>query len=298
MPNRITNRITIGTIGIHATFILLCMLCLIPFLLVVSISFSSETDVYQYGYRLIPKVFDLTAYKLVFQNPTQILNSYKVTIFVTICGTIFGVLIMSMIAYIISRDNFKFKKEVTFYVFFTMLFSGGLVPFYILITQYLKLTDTIWVLIIPYLVNPFHVILLRSFFIKIPNSIAESAKIDGASEFRILFQIIMPLSKPALATIAFLTAMIRWNDWFPALLYIRKDALMPLQYLLQKLLSDLTFLSQNSEIVSSGLIGNISIPTETMRMAMLVVAAGPMLLVFPFFQKYFVKGLTVGSIKG
>ncbi len=292
------NKITIGTISIHIFFIIISLASLIPFLLVIGISFSSEADIYLYGYRIIPKSFDLTAYRLIFENSNQIINSYKVTVFITIVGTFLGLLIMSMLAYIVSRDNYKFRRATTFYIFFTMLFSGGLVPSYILITQYLKMTDTIWVLIIPCLVNPFHIIMLRTFFQKIPSSIAESAKLDGAGETRILFQLILPLSKPALATIAFLTAMARWNDWLPALLYIRSESLMPLQYLLQKIMSDLTFLAQNTQHIPQNISNDFEVPGETMRMAMLILAAGPMVVVFPLFQRFFVRGLTVGSVKG
>lgn len=291
-------RNTKNKMGINIFFNLMSLLFIIPFILVLSISLSSEQSISQQGYSLLPKMMDTAGYRYVFANPAQIIDSYKITVLVTAIGTFLGVLIMAMIAYPLSRENFKYRKFIMFVVFFTMLFSGGLVSSYILNTQYLHLTDTIWALILPTLCNGFHIVLLRTYFQSIPVSIAESAKLDGAGEILIFFKMILPLAKPAIATVAFMTAMGRWNDWFGALLYIRSDRLMPLQYLLQRILSDLNFLTANMDNIPSGMIDFSNIPNESARMAMLVIAAGPMLFVFPFFQRYFVAGLTVGSIKG
>lgn len=283
---------------IHTLFVIFSFLCIVPFIIILSISLSSGSDIYQYGYRLIPKSVDFTAYRYIFANGRQIVNSYSISIFVTVVGTVASVLIMSLSSYALARKNFKYKRIISFYIFFTMLFSGGLVPTYILITQYLKLTDTIWVLIIPGLVNAYHIVMLRTFFQQTPDSLFESAKLDGASEFTILFRIAMPLAKPALATVAFLGTMGRWNDWFTALLYIRQDKLLPLQYLLYRIMAQIQFLLENLDKMPDGIGAAVDLPTENARMAMCIVAAGPMLMIFPFFQKYFVKGLTVGSIKG
>jgi putative aldouronate transport system permease protein len=291
------NRL-MGPSFIHLFFITFSLLCLIPVILVLSVSFSKEADVYTYGYMLIPRQIDFLGYMYIFANPDQILNSYAVTIAVTAIGTFVSVLVMSFIAYSLSRKSFRYRKIVTFYVFFTMLFSGGLVPSYILITKYLKLSDTLLVLILPGLVNAFHIILLRTFFQQIPDSIVESAKIDGASEFRVLFSLILPLSKSVLATVAFLGALARWNDWFTALLYINKDELLPLQFLLYRIMANVQFLTSEMQNAPAGFAETVKIPGETARMAMCVLAAGPMLFVFPFFQKHFVRGLTVGSVKG
>lgn len=285
-------------VTIHTLFIIFAFLCVTPFIIIVSISLSSGDDVYKYGYSLFPRRIDFTAYRYIFANGRQIVNSYGISIFVTVVGTVVSVLIMSLTAYALARKNFKYKRILSFYIFFTMLFSGGLVPTYILISQYLKLTDTIWVLIIPGLVNAYHIIMLRTFFQQTPDSLFESAKLDGASEFTILFRIAMPLAKPALATVAFLGTMGRWNDWFTALLYIRQDKLLPLQYLLYRIMAQIQFLVDNLDAMPDGLTTAADIPMENARMAMCIVAAGPMLLIFPFFQKYFVKGMTVGSIKG
>jgi putative aldouronate transport system permease protein len=289
----------IGGIVINATYILFCAACLIPFLLVVAISLSSEADITRDGYRLIPAGIDLTAYRYVFENPDQIIQSYQVSLFVSLFGTAVSVFIMLLAAYALSRRRFRFRGIVMFYVFFTMLFSGGLVPSYILITRYLRLGNTIWVLIVPGLVNAWTIIIMRSFCQKIPESIFESAKMDGANEFQIFLRLVIPLSKPLIATMALLGVLTRWNDWFTALLYIRDESLFPLQYLLQRIMRELQFLMDITQRqMTINLADIVRIPGETMRMAMAVVAAGPMLVVFPFFQRYFVKGMTLGSIKG
>lgn len=291
------NQIAITSFS-HIFFIIFSILCILPFVLLISISLSKEADIVKYGYSFIPKNIDFLAYKIVFLNPQQLIDSYKVTIMSTLVGTFFSLLVMSLVAYALSRTDFKYRKVVTFYLFFTMLFNGGLVPSYILISQYLKLTDTFWVLVIPGLVNVWYIILLRTFFQSIPPSIFESAKIDGASEFTIFFKIVIHLSKPALATIALFGVLIRWNDWFTALLYIKNEKLLTLQYLLQRIILEMQLLNDANQNLPQELLINTQIPTESLRMAMVILVAGPMLVVFPFFQKYFVKGLTVGSVKG
>lgn len=260
----------------------------------VSSSISNEQDLFVYGYRLIPKSIDFSAYKYLLHNPAQMLSAYKVTIFITVVGTFLALLVMIMIAYPLSVRDFKFKRQLSFYLFFTMLFSGGLVAVYLLNVQYLHLKNNILVYILPALVSPWYVFMLRSFFVGIPQSLRESAKIDGASEFKILFQIIVPISKPAIATIAFMELMIKWGEWYNCMLYITKPGLQTVQYLLQALMQQSEKLAQAAEVgVNAG-----DIPTETVKLAMAVIAAGPIMFIFPFFQKYFVKGMTVGSVKG
>ena len=207
---------------------------------------------------------------------------------------------MAMLAYPLSRPNYKYKKIATFFIFFTMLFSGGLIPTYIWITRYLHLGDTIWVYILPCLVNAFHVIVIRSFFQGLPQALMESAKIDGASELQTFFKIVMPLSKPVIATISLLTLLSRWNDWNTALIYIKSSNLYSLQYLLQKILREAEFVKNmaDSSPVAGVDLDLSNLPSVTIRFAMCMVAAGPMLIIFPFFQKYFAKGLTVGAVKG
>lgn len=282
---------------IHLIFGLFALLCILPIAAIISISLSNENDLVSYGYRLLPKALDITAYKFIFKNPTQILRSYYVSSVVTVAGAVLSLLIVSMTAYPLSRSDFKYRNKMSLFIYFTMLFSGGLVPWYMLIDRYLGLKDTIWVLIIPLLVSPWNIFLLRTYFQKIPPSLIESANIDGAGELYAFFKIIVPLSKPALATVGLFTALMYWNDSFTALLFIYKANLIPLQYILYKIMTNIQMLTvqmKNLPTTTSA----ARVPTESARMAMVILAAGPMLFVFPFFQKYFVKGLTVGSVKG
>lgn len=277
-------------------FSILCALILFPFWLLVAASFSNADVIATSGYQIWPNPFDLTAYKVVFENPTQIMNAYKVTIIFSVSAMVLAVLLMAMIAYPLARKNLRGRGVINFYLYFTMLFGGGLVPTYIIYTTIYHLNDTIWIYIIPGLISPWYVFMMRTFFMGIPGEIIESATIDGASEYTIFLKMILPLSKPVLATIALFTFLGKWNDWNTALIYITNPDLYSLQFLLQKIMEDIKVLTEN---LSKGL-GNMDakIPSETVRMAMAVVVAGPALIVFPFFQKYFVKGLTVGSVKG
>lgn len=287
----------IPQILINSVFILFSLACIIPLISVISVSFSNETDIIKNGYRLIPRVFDISAYAYVLYKPIQLLNAFKISVIVSIVGTFLSVLVMAGIAYTLSRHDFKYKNSLSFYVFFTLLFNGGLVPTYMLISNYLHLKNTIWVLILPYLAVPWFILLLRSFMQKIPYDVIESCMIDGAGEFRIFFQIVIPLAKPGLATIALFTLLQYWNDWWLSLLYIENESLVPLQYMLYRMMSNINFLTSSTNAMPPGL-KNATIPSESARMAMAILAAGPMLAVFPFFQQYFVKGLTIGAVKG
>lgn len=271
-----------------------------PFLMVLAVSLSNEEDILKYGYKLIPMRFDLTGYRWVFSNPQQIIDSYKFTALQSVLGTILAVLLMALCAYSLSRRNFKFRGPITYMILFTMVFSGGLMPSYMLIKQYLHLEDTLWVYILPILASPFQIIVFRTFFQELPDSLIEAAKIDGAGEGRIFFQIVMPLSKPVIATISLICLLDRWNNWNTSLLYVQDQKLYTLQYLLQRILREADYIrSIAKEDPLGALTGQaLQIPMETMMFAMCVIAAGPMLLVFPFFQKYFARGLTVGGVKG
>jgi putative aldouronate transport system permease protein len=277
---------------VHFFLLLFSLLALIPFVMLLSASFSSEVSFGKYGYTLIPQDFSLEAYEYLFNDFGQIINSYFITIVVTFIGSSLGLLIMSLLAFSISRKDFKFRKPLSFYVFFTMLFNGGLVPWYILITQYLHMKNTIFALILPYLVVPWFVLLLRTYFAGLPTELFEAAKIDGASEWRVFFQIAIPLSTPALATIGLFSMLQYWNDWWLALLFIDDRKLFPLQYLLYTIQSNIDAISQNPEM-NMGII----IPTQGVRMAMAVLAIGPIIFAFLFVQKYFVRGITLGGIK-
>ena len=292
------RRNTIQQIILNLLFIAICALVIFPFLLVVSVSISNEKDIVEYGYQLIPKRIDFSAYQYVFKNPATVLNAYKVTIIFSVVGTFCSVFVMAGLAYALSKKNLPGKNVMSFYIFFTMLFSGGLVPTYILITNYLHLNNTMWVYILPALVSPWYVFMMRTFFSSLPYELTESAEIDGASEYTIFFRIILPLSKSVLATVTLLTFLGKWNDWFTSMMYIDEERLFSLQYLLQKIMNNIKLIQQQSEMGLGMLTETKEIPSESARMAMAIIVAGPALVVFPFFQKYFVKGMTVGAVKG
>lgn len=266
--------------------------CLIPFLIVIMSSITDEATILKNGYGLIPEKISFAAYKVIFENDV-IPNAYKVTIFVTVVGTVLSLIITSAMAYAISVKSLKYRNKIAFYVYFTMLFNGGLVPSYILISKYLNMRNNIWVLIIPALVNPWNMFLLRNFFNSIPESLSESAKIDGANDIYILFKIILPVSLPAMATIGLFYALGYWNEWFKAMMYIGKKDLYPLQYIIMKIMRSL-----NEVLPVDAPTVNSIAPSYGVRMSTAVVTVGPIIFLYPFLQKYFVKGLMVGSIKG
>lgn len=285
-------RLKSSNLLVHSILMFFSILALIPFVMLISASFSSEEGLGKYGYGLWPQDFSLAAYQYLFNDFGQILNSYFITVVVSFVGSGLGLLIMSLLAFSLSRRDFKLRKPLAFYVFFTMLFNGGLVPWYILITQYLHLKNTIFALILPYLVVPWFVLLLRTYFAGLPTELFEAAKIDGAGEWRIFFQIVVPLSTPALATIGLFSMLQYWNDWWLSLLFIDDKSLYPLQYLLYTIQSNIDAISQNPEM-NMGVV----IPTQGVRMAMAVLAIGPIIFAFLFVQRYFVKGITLGGIK-
>lgn len=287
-----------GNIVIHVFFILLSIAIIAPFLLIVSVSLTDEKALAQFGYTFIPSKFSLLAYDFVLQTPDVVLRAYSNTIFITVAGTVLSLLVTSMVAYTISRRDYRWRVPLTVYIFFTMLFSGGLVPFYILMTQYLQLKDSLWAIILPGMLSPFYVLIMKGFMGKIPYELIESAKVDGASEWRIFFRMILPLSTPALATLGLFIAFNYWNEWFNAMLFIDNDRWVPLQLLLVRIMNTLDFLRNNSQYIQSLGLDMSQLPNESMRMALVILVAGPMMFVFPFFQKYFVQGMTVGSLKG
>ena len=278
-------------------FILLALFCVVPILYILSASLSDEIQLTKEGYSLLPRGFSLEAYKYILESPKPIINAYGVTILVTLGGTAVSLLVTTMLAYVIARKDFKIGRVFAFMIFFSMLFNGGLVPTYIMLTKYYHLKDTIWALIFPYIIMPWQVFLMKGFLADIPTSLIEAAKIDGAGEVKTFFKIIVPISKPALATVGLFIAFTYWNDWYQSMLYIDSPDINSLQFYLYRIMNNIQYLSTSMQA------GNISIdiaslPSETARMALCILAAGPMLVVFPFFQKYFVKGLTVGAVKG
>lgn len=288
-----TDVLAFNVIG-YIIITILMLLSLIPFLLIISGSFTSDEAISKYGFSLIPRQFSLSAYRMLFQFPDQIIKAYGVSIMVTALGTFGGLILMSMAGYVLQRNDFKARNKISFFLYFTTLFSGGLIPWYMLITKYLHLQDTYVVLIVPGMVGVFNILLFRNFMKSIPDSLIESAKIDGAGDFLIYWKMILPLSKPVLATVGLFVALGYWNDWFMASLFIKTASKYPLQYLLYKTLQSAQFLnaSQASQYVTTAL------PTESLKMATAVVATGPIILLYPFVQRYFVKGITIGAVKG
>ncbi|MDF2921389.1 MAG: binding-protein-dependent transport system inner rane component [Paenibacillaceae bacterium] len=294
-----TRRGWLYQLPIHLFFIVISAAFIIPLWSIVAISLTNESDIATFGYKLIPGNIDFQAYRFILKNPMSLINAYKVTIVISVIGTLLSVLMVSMCACALARPNFKYARVITMLLFFTMLFNGGLVPSYILMTKYLHLQNTYFALIIPLLGSVWHMLLMRTFFKQLPESLVESATLEGAGELRIYLTIIVPLSTPVLATVSLMQLLACWNSWYPALLYISDSQLYPLQYLLQVMMQNIQEILKNMRNdvpVDLAQLGQL--PTENARMAMCVLAIGPMLFIFPFFQKYFAKGMTVGSVKG
>jgi putative aldouronate transport system permease protein len=275
---------------IHLVMVLVALIMVLPFVLIASASLTDNTALVQHGYRLIPSQISLSAYQYLFRTPAVIGKAYSITIFVASLGTSAGLLIMAMLAYAVSRMTGREKKIVSFFVLFTILFGGGLVPFYLVMTQIYHLKNSLLALILPYLVNSFNVLLLRSYFSQLPKEILDSAKVDGANEVQVFFKIVMPLSTPALATIGLFTFLSYWNDYFLSLLFITKNELYPLQYLLFLTLGNV------GVILPAAISTGIKLPRESLRMAMAVIAAGPAIFVSLSLGRYFVRGITLGGI--
>ncbi|ADO78186.1 carbohydrate ABC transporter permease [Halanaerobium praevalens] len=273
--------------------------CIVPFLFVFVISISSEASIANYGYQLIPKELSFTAYKYLWQEKDMILNSLGISVFITVIGTLIGLLLSTTMGYVLSRPDYKLKSFFTWIVFIPMIFNGGMVASYVVNANILHLRNTIWALILPLLVSSFNVIICKTFFKTIiPDSIVESAKIDGASQLRIFTAIVLPIAKPLLATISLFLSFAFWNDWFLASLYISKRSLMPLQALLNNIQRNIEFIANNPSAGLSLQQYASQMPAEGVRMAIAVVIVVPIALVYPFFQKYFVSGLTIGAVKG
>ena len=281
-----------GQLWVHLILIVIGILCVVPMLLIVSISLSDERTLALEGPSLLPVGFSTFAYDYILREPAQILRAYAVTAVVTSIGTIGGLILCSLLAYPLSRQDYKLRGPLSFYVFFTLLFSGGMVPFYILMTRYLGLKDNLLALILPYMVTAWYVLILRTSFAQLPVELLDAARIDGAGEWRIFFQIVLPLSKPVLATVGLFFILRYWNDWFLALLFMNKPDFYPLQYLLYVLMANINFMASNPQTTG------MPIPTQSARMAMAVLAFGPALFAFLLVQKYFVRGITIGGLKG
>lgn len=282
-------------------FAIAAICCVIPLIFVFIISFTDQSSIYVNGYSFFPQAWSVKAYTSMFANPKSILNSFGISILVTVLGTAIGLMLNATMGYVLSRPNFKYKKLYTYIVFIPMIFNGGMVANYIVVTQILQLRDTIWALILPIAVTSFYVIILRTFFTTtVPDSLIESGKIDGASQLRIFFQIVLPISLPALATIGLFLTFAYWNDWFQALLYVGNTPdLYPMQYTLISIERNLQFLANNPSMAGMAAADVLkNLPPDGVRMALVVLTVVPIACSYPFFQKYFVSGLTVGAVKG
>lgn len=279
---------------------LFALSCIIPFVFVIIISLTDENYLLEHGYSFFPKLMSLHAYHYVFEGAMaqRIMRSFGVSIFVTVVGTIINTTMTSTYAYAISRPYFPYRRFFTIYALITMLFSSGMVANYLVVTNLLQLKDSIWALILPMALGPFGIMIMRTFFKKtVPDSIIESARIDGASEFKVFVKIVLPLAVPGIATISLFSALSYWNDWFQALLYIQNDALFPMQFLLMKIQNNLQALAENVGMSAQVSEGLASLPKESVRMAIVVIATLPIAVTYPFFQKHFVGGLTIGGVK-
>lgn len=279
---------------------IIALLCLIPFIMVVSGSLSSEQAIVNNGFSILPQDFSLEAYKTVFKDPIVVIRAYATTICLTLVGTFCGLLMQTMTAYVLARKDFAWRNKFSFFFYFTTLFSGGLVPTYILYTNTLDLRDSYLALLLPLLFSVFNLLIMKSYITGIPDTLFEAARIDGCGEFRTLFQICLPLIKPALATVGLFIALAYWNDWYNAMLYIKSEEKYPLQYFLYQQVNNIEAYKKliASNLVSGDVISSLSLPTQTLKMALTVVVTGPIILAFPFVQKYFVQGITIGSVKG
>jgi len=298
--SRFTQVGPLANVFLHVIMLALAAMCLVPLLLVVSISFSAEESIRLYGYQLIPRIPSFEGYAFLFNQRVTMLRTLWMSVLVTGIGTSLGIVLNSLMGYVLSRREYKLNRFLVWYVFIPMIFSGGIVSSYFITSQFLGLKDTVWALILPISVSSFNVILCRTFFrTTIPDSIIESAVIDGASQLTVYFRIILPLSLPVLATVGLFLSFGYWNDWFQAMLYIDNPRLFTLQAYLNRLLGDIDFLAQNAQSMGVSVANIIAtMPKEAARMAMVVIAVLPIACAYPFFQRYFISGLTVGAIKG
>lgn len=288
-----------ASVLVNVVLMLLALTCILPLLLLVTSSFATETSLMENGYSFWPSQWGLDAYQYLWHSRGQILTAYKMTVLSTLCGTVLNVSITALLAYPLSRPNLVGRNVFSFLVFFTLLFNGGMIPSYMMWTQTFHIKDTFWALILPnLLMNGFGVIVMRTYFMaNIPNEIIEAARIDGAGELRTLLEIVLPLSKPILATIALMSGLAYWNDWMNGLYYlVKRTDLYTIQNLLNRLIASADFISNNA--ANSALTAGITIPSVGIRMAIAVIALLPVMLIYPFLQKGFVKGIVIGGVKG
>lgn len=295
--NKISKK---ANVLLNILFAILALMCVIPAVLIVAISISAEQSVTDYGYRLIPKILSLDGYAYLIKQGSLIVRALGVSLFVTAVGTCLGTLLTTLMGYVLSRTRYKLNGFLTMVVFIPMVFNGGLVSTYFIISQFLHLKDTLWALILPLSVSSFNVIICRTFFkTTIPEELIESAKMDGATQLKIFFQIVMPISKPVIATIGLFLCFGYWNDWYQSMLYIDNQKLYSLQALLNATMTNINMLAQSASTMGASMADMVaSMPKEAARMAIVVIIVLPIACAYPFFQKYFISGLTIGAVKG
>lgn len=291
------HRIGVFDISVHAVFIILSLVCILPLLLVLGISLTEESSLAAEGYHLIPRGFSVEAYRYTFAASNTIFRAYGITIFVTAVGTFLQLLFTAMMAYALTRPEVKGRYFLALLVYIPCLFNGGMVASYILMTQTLNLKNTIWVLFVGGLISPGNVLIMRKFLRSIPESLIESARIDGSGEIRTFFKIVLPLSKPSLASLGLFTAIGFWNDWMTCNLYITDARLYNLQYLLQSMMANIKNIMANADRTKGLELALANLPSEGVRMATCILSIGPIIFLYPMLQKYFNKGLTIGAVK-
>lgn len=295
--NRVSNT---ANVLLNVMFILMALVCIIPVLLVIAISLSAEASITEYGYHLIPKIISFEGYEYLAKQSTLIIRALGISLFVTIVGTVLGILLTTLMGYVLSRPGYKLNGFLTMVVFIPMVFNGGLVSTYFITSQFLNLKDSVWALILPLAVSSFNVVICRTFFkTTVPEELIESAKMDGARQFTIFFRIVLPISLPVLATIGLFLCFAYWNDWYQSMLYIDDQRLYSLQALLNAIMTNVNMLAQNAAAMGASMADTVAnMPKEAARMAIVVVIVLPIACAYPFFQKYFISGLTVGAVKG
>lgn len=288
--DKLVSIIAYGFVGLFG------IICLYPLILTLSVSFSSESEIARSGYALLPKNFTFDTYKYIFINSgSKIIQSYGVTLFITVVGTLGAMFITSMLAFAISIKSLKYRNVIAFICNFTIIFSAGLIPWYMVCVNYYGLKNNIFALILPSIFSVWNMFLMRTYFSSISQSLYEAAQIDGANYFTIFMQIALPLSKTALLTVGLMYSLQYWNDWWHALIFINNKELFPLQYYLYNILSNVNAISSGR--IPSGAAGDITLPAETVKMAVTVITIGPIIFLYPFVQKYFVHGVMTGAVK-
>jgi len=298
--SRRQNEISpVSNLVFNLFFIIVAILCIAPVLLVLAISVTSEASIRQFGYQFFPSEFSTEAYDYLLRAGDSIRRAYGVSIIVTLAGTLLSLCVITMYAYPLSRRSFKYRNHFSLFAFFTMIFGGGLVPWYIVYTQLLPINKTLWVMIVPYLMNTWYMMIMRTFYrTTVPESIIESATIEGAGEFRTFFTIVLPLCKAGLATVGLFCTLNYWNDFYLPMVFVNDSRNFNIQFLMYQTLIAVQNLLNNSNQISNVQQILANLPGESLRMAIAIISIGPIVMAYPFFQKYFVKGLTIGAVKG